>query len=176
MHTVATAIIMRHARALEQKPGEHDFDRVLAPRGIEEAHAIGRWLYEHQPRLGSVISSPAARARMTGVAVLAAWGACAPAITWEPALYLAELPVLIETLEYASAAPSAGPTLLIGHNPGLEELLEHLLSDKNNVSSFDLSMPTAAVFILEVRREEATIRRGSGIIRARMCPARLRGK
>ncbi len=172
MHTVATAIIMRHARALEQKPGEHDFDRVLAPRGIEEAHAIGRWLYEHQPRLGSVISSPAARARMTGVAVLAAWGACAPAITWEPALYLAELPVLIETLEYASA----GPTLLIGHNPGLEELLEHLLSDKNNVSGFDLSMPTAAVFILEVRREEATIRRGSGIIRAHNRPARLRGK
>ena len=172
MHTVATAIIMRHARALEQKPGEHDFDRVLAPRGIEEAHAIGRWLYEHEPRLGAVISSPAARARMTGVAVLAAWGARAPPITWEPALYLAELPVLIETLECASASP----TLLVGHNPGLEELLEHLLSAESNGSGFDLSMPTAAVYILEVRREEAVIRRGSGTIRARMCPARLGGR
>lgn len=165
----ATVIVMRHAKALEQRPGELDFDRPLAPRGIKEAAAMGRWLHAQTPELRVIVSSPALRAQMTSETVAAAWGATLPALDWKPALYLAELPALLEELELSRP----GPTLLVGHNPGLEELLEYLVPAVSGESGAS-RMPAAAIYIIGLRADKARITRGSGTIRAQMWPARLK--
>ena len=37
-------ILLRHAHAETGQPGQADADRVLSPRGVDEASAAGRWL------------------------------------------------------------------------------------------------------------------------------------
>lgn len=163
MQTVLTAFIMRHAEAVPQRPGERDFDRPLLARGADEASAMGRWLRTRMPGLAAVLSSPARRARMTTEAVLAAWDETPPPVTWSPALYLAELPVLVESLEQAEASP----ILLVGHNPGLEELVQYLFPGG------EIGMSTAALCALEVRTVDGRISRGAGTLQAHMRPDRL---
>jgi len=163
MQTVLTAFIMRHAEAVPQRPGERDFDRPLLARGADEAAAMGRWLHARAPGLAAALSSPALRARMTIEAVLAAWGETPPPVTWSPVLYLAELPALVESLEQAEA----GPMLLVGHNPGLEELVHYLHPGG------DMGMPTAAIYEIDVRSVDGRIPRGGGTLRTHMRPDRL---
>lgn len=163
------AYIMRHARALEQCLGESDFDRRLAAGGSEDALAMGQWLCRTQARPAKILSSPAVRARMTAEAVLAAWGKRPPAVEWNPGLYLAELATLSETL----AQNSASPVLLIGHNPGLEDLVSFLLPQGANRSEGGAGMPTAAVYVIEYLRDHAGLQQASGRLKARMTPAEL---
>lgn len=169
MPTPLTAFIMRHARAASPRPGERDFDRPLVASGLADAAAMGRWLHAQVPALSMLLSSPALRARMTADAMLAAWGASPPRVEWASTLYLAELPVLLETLEFAGT----GPILLLGHNPGLAELVEYLVPDAAERAHADSLMPTAAFYAIDVGIGAAGIRRGSGTLRGHMRPARL---
>lgn len=164
-----TAIIMRHAQAAEQRPTEPDFERPLVASGCEDAQSIGGWLRRSYPRPAKVLSSPALRARMTAEAVLGAWATAAPPIEWLPELYLAELPTLLDTL----ATVGTTPVLLIGHNPGLEDLVAYLLPRGDGSATRDTRMPTAGVSVIEVGVDGDGVRRGGGILRARSSPAEL---
>ncbi|MSQ68507.1 MAG: histidine phosphatase family protein [Gammaproteobacteria bacterium] len=138
-----TLIIMRHAKALAAGASGGDFTRPLAPRGRVDAARMGRWLYARYPDIDRVLVSPAQRTRETLAGVLAAWPDAAPTVIWDPSIYLAELSSLLR----AVAAHATGKVLVLGHNPGMEELLRQGLGEASAELACEL-MPTAAVYVL----------------------------
>lgn len=65
-----TLVVVRHAKAQPSHPlGDHA--RELAPRGVDDARALGRWLRQHDLLADLVLVSTAARARGTAEHVLA---------------------------------------------------------------------------------------------------------
>ena len=120
-------LILRHAHAEPAAPGTGDFERALSRVGEEEADAVGRWLAERSVGLDEVLSSPATRARQTAERVLAIAGG--PAIAFEPDVYEATPGTLIDLLDRSARG---GATLLVGHNPGLEQLVALLLEGRSD--------------------------------------------
>ena len=110
-------ILLRHAHADAAQPGQNDLDRPLSPEGLAEAEAAGRWLAEHDRKPDCVLCSPAVRTRQTLEAVLRETGYAPERI--EPAIYEATPGTLIDLVD---AHAGVGRLLLVGHNPGLEQL------------------------------------------------------
>jgi phosphohistidine phosphatase len=116
-------ILMRHANAV---PGDDDRARPLTPDGFAEAERMGRALGGLAARGFAPVHalvSPARRARETLAAVERALGALEAAE--DEALYLASAGRLLSRLQRLDA--SAMQVLVIGHNPGLADLVRELV-------------------------------------------------
>ena len=109
-------ILLRHAHAGSHTTGPDDRDRVLSEVGVQEARAAGAWLREQGLLPDRVLCSPAARTRET-LAVLGDLGVVE--VREEPSIYEAS-PGTLAAL--ADANRDAERLLLVGHNPGLEQL------------------------------------------------------
>lgn len=117
-------LLMRHASA---GPGEDDRARPLSPEGLVEAERMGRALEAlavHGFRPERALVSPARRTRETLAGVRTALAGLASAEEDE-ALYLASHGRLLTRLQRLPDATSQ--VLLVGHNPGLAELLDSLV-------------------------------------------------
>ena len=119
-------ILLRHAKS-DWDSSHDDFDRPLNTRGQHDAPRIGQWLREHGVIPDRVVSSPACRAAQTAQAVCAQLDYPVERIVWDKNLYLASRETLLEVL--AKQTKPAHCLLLIGHNPGLEQLLEYLAQE-----------------------------------------------
>lgn len=131
--------IMRHAKSSWSDPGMADFDRPLNHRGQTAAPRMGRRLDENDIRVDIILASTARRVRETMDRLESNWDHRAQVI-WEKQLYLASVPTLLEHLAALDTAWSR--VMLIGHNPGLSELVMHL-------ADYPIDMPTAAIVMLE---------------------------
>ena len=134
-----TLLLLRHAKSDWGDSSLRDFDRPLAPRGERDAPRIGKALGKRGILPDLIVSSPAARARATLEAVTQA-AKLANEIKYDEAVYgasSAELMKLIRRLPDRSAS-----TLLVGHNPGFEDLLGRLTGSHER-------MPTAALACIE---------------------------
>jgi phosphohistidine phosphatase SixA len=132
-------LLLRHAEAGSAGPGTRDIDRYLSPHGEAQARAAGTWLAGRLAAPHVVLCSPARRARMTFDAV----GECLalPMPRFLDAIYDATPGDLLTLLE--AHAADAGRTLLVGHNPGLEQLLA-LLTEGRSAQARGLSPATLA--------------------------------
>lgn len=162
-------IVMRHAKTELASPSGDDFSRALTPRGSADALAMGGWLHARYGDLAQVVSSTALRTRQTVAALAVAWGETPPPVRWDPALYLAELDTLLGVVE----AERQAATLLIGHNPGLEDLVRYLVRDVERNVGTPKIMPTSAVYVLELPSRRGRPAPGSAVLRAHMRPKRL---
>ena len=131
-------LLLRHAEALSSGPDAQDAERPLSAHGEGQARAVGEWLSGQGVRPDAVLSSPARRAQMTADAVCALLPDCPPRFL--PAIYNATPGELLATLE--AHASDAQRVLLVGHNPGLEQLLA-LLTEGRSASARGL--PPAAL-------------------------------
>jgi phosphohistidine phosphatase SixA len=120
-------LILRHAQAEPQSPGGSDFDRPLSARGARDADAVGAWLKARDVGVDRAVTSPALRARATAERVLKALGG--PTLEFEPGIYEAT-PGDLAALAEAALGP--GRTLLVGHNPGLEQLVALLTTGRSD--------------------------------------------
>lgn len=111
-------ILLRHAHAEPQMSGQDDIARVLSLRGEAEADTAGAWLKSHGLAPDRVLYSPAARARETCERVLAALGFAD--LRSDARIYEATPATLLRVLDDHA---DAGTLLLVGHNPGLENLV-----------------------------------------------------
>ncbi|MFC9796962.1 SixA phosphatase family protein [Streptomyces sp. NPDC127584] len=110
---------MRHAKSAWPE-GVADRDRPLGPRGLRDAPAAGRFLAESTGRPDLVVCSPARRAR--GTWELAAAELDGPVPTrLDPRVYGADATELLDVLH--GVPDEVGTLLVVGHNPGLEELV-----------------------------------------------------
>lgn len=145
--TVRELLLLRHGKSASPA-GTADFDRPLKSRGVEASGRIGNWLVEHDLVPDFVISSPAARAIATARLVCEAMKLDPDSIHEKRNIYLAELEALLTVVR--RLPDSAQRALIVGHNPGLEELLATL--SETVVSPYDDSgrMPTCALAVLRL--------------------------
>lgn len=114
-----TVHLLRHAKSSWKEEGLEDFDRPLGKRGRAAAVAIGAHLARESIVPDQILCSSARRTRETLDAIQAAAGAALPA-RFEKGLYLASAASLLRRLRRLNDTLSS--VMLIGHNPGLEQL------------------------------------------------------
>lgn len=145
-------LLLRHAKARREAPAGGDHARALAPRGRAAAAKIGDTLRTGDWLPDFVICSDAKRTVETLEIALAGLGH-RPEVVFEPRAYLADWPLLLELLR---AAPgSARNVMLVGHNPGMEQLAAALARPPKGTSERAAArhladkFPTAALAVLE---------------------------
>jgi phosphohistidine phosphatase len=141
--------LLRHAKSDWDDTAQRDFDRGLNERGRKGARLIGRHIREHGPQWDMVLASPAVRVTAT------LDGAALPQTPiYDQRLYLASYDTIIETIE-AHAASSTQPinsVLIVGHNPGLQDVLLELVAPAKENPLFReavVKFPTAAYAVLQ---------------------------
>lgn len=143
-----TLTLLRHAKSSWDDPVARDFDRPLNARGRKAAVTVGRHMRGERLSFDHVVASPAVRIVETVADVETGYGgALAPA--WDRRIYLASASSLLDVVhELPEGAESA---LLIGHNPGLEDLILLLIPDKAGDAlrdSVEEKFPTAALAVM----------------------------
>ena len=129
-------LLLRHARPSPNSPTGRDFDRTLTDVGREEARRVGQFLRQKEIEPEAIISSPAARASETADLVCEAAG-LSPQTRFDARIYEASLE---ELLQIASEAEDGVETLLlVGHNPGLAELIARLTGESAAMSPATLA-------------------------------------
>jgi phosphohistidine phosphatase len=140
-------ILFRHGKAEAESPSGEDFDRRLAVRGVEESALMAAHLADLGFTPDLVLVSPAARTRET-------WAAAEPHFPQARAQFDREL-YHADSGAIRHAAARAGATvrtvMVIGHNPGLQELAVRLLTEGHSpaslVSRATRQFPTAAAAV-----------------------------
>lgn len=140
-------ILFRHGKAEPESASGDDFDRRLAPRGLEESAEMAAHLADLGFAPDLVLVSPAARTRET-------WASCEPHFLKAKArvddeLYHADS----EAVRHAATRVGSmvGTVMVVGHNPGLQELTVRLLTEGSAPSSLiaraTRQFPTAAASV-----------------------------
>jgi len=138
-------ILLRHAHAEPADNGLADIDRPLSPHGLAEAEAAGRWLLEQRLVPDRVLCSPARRTRETLEAVLGLTGYVEQRL--EERIYDATPGALAALVDEHREVERL---LLVGHNPGLEQLVALMHSGQ---SGDYRGMPPASVAVLSLPKE-----------------------
>ncbi|MGX1542340.1 SixA phosphatase family protein [Streptomyces adustus] len=139
-------VVLRHAKSAWPE-GVSDHRRPLAPRGRRDAPAAGRALAEADFLPDLALCSPALRARQTWDLAAAEWGT-PPPVRYDPRLYGAGAPELLDVVR--ETPPEIETLLLVGHNPGLEELVLDLADDglDGALEEVRAKFPTSAIAVL----------------------------
>lgn len=112
--------LLRHAEAETAAASGHDQDRRLSPAGRTSCHDLQAWVRDHAgPWPGTILVSPARRALETAETALDRLNL--PAIEVESSIWNASAGDLLALIERSETRPQ--PLLLVGHNPGLENLV-----------------------------------------------------
>ena len=145
--------LFRHAKSDWQDPRARDFDRPLNDRGRKGAAVMGRHIRDHGAVWNRTISSPAIRCAETIEIACEAAGRPV-AVNWDRRIYLASSATLIDVLRETEGDPRS--VLMVGHNPGLEDLIFDLVPDDGTSPLRDLvevKFPTATFAVLELNIE-----------------------
>ncbi len=113
-----TLLLLRHGQA-ERFSDAGDKGRALTEHGAEYVAAVGQKLLEGYGCPGVIVASDAARAQQTAEIVAQAVGFRGE-IETAAAIYEATVADLLAVV--AGLPDSAACALLVGHNPGLEQL------------------------------------------------------
>jgi len=144
-----TVIVLRHAKSDWSDTALRDFDRGLNDRGYRAAAVMGRWAALNKLAFDAVIASPAVRVVETLRRFREAYGD-SPEPAFDMRIYLAAGTTIAEVLSEAPEEVSS--LLLVGHSPGLEELiLTAARHDRRSAlrDSVETKLPTAALAVLD---------------------------
>lgn len=155
-------MLLRHAKAERSQAGQSDRDRRLDDRGRREAPMIGAFMARQglYPDVAAV--SPAARTRETWDLIAPAL-ARAPTATVEDQLYDASPDDLLQVIR--ATAPTAKALLIVGHNPGLQDLAVGLVGSGERVPCDHLAegLPTCGLVVIEFTAQSwAQLRKHAG--------------
>ncbi len=143
-----TLIAVRHAKSSWEFDLD-DHDRPLSARGRRDADALGRLLAQRSLRPDLVLCSTAARTRETWDRAQAV-GASAGEVRLVRAIYNAWVPELVRLLRETPEEVST--LLLLGHAPGIPDLVEHICIRTNTTdwAQLDQKYPTSGVAVINV--------------------------
>ncbi len=143
-----TLTLLRHAKSGWDDPAMRDYDRGLNAKGKRAAALIGGYLRDSASVFDHVVASPAVRVVETLAQVESGYGrSLAP--TWDRRIYLASAVTLLDLIHEIPGA--TGRALLVGHNPGLEDLAMLLVPESEEPArcALDAKYPTATIAELE---------------------------
>jgi phosphohistidine phosphatase SixA len=118
-------ILLRHAHAVPAAIDGQDIERPLSGSGEQQARQAAQRLRADELLPELILTSPARRAAETARLLLLELALPATTMRVEPPLYMAEPAVLRSVISRCPA--EIRRLLLVGHNPGLSELLTELL-------------------------------------------------
>jgi phosphohistidine phosphatase len=167
---VKTLLLLRHAKSDRGDPSVPDHDRPLAPRGRDAAPRIAGWLEAQRLAPEHVRCSTARRTRETLDLIRPAIPGADVELDEE--IYLAPADTLLERVR---ALPDyAGTALLVGHNPGLQQLALDLLERSPSRRSLEGKFPTGAVAVVSLPVQRwAETDAGAGSLLAYVTPREL---
>ena len=131
--------LVRHGKSDWETGVENDFDRPLKDRGRKDSPLIGKFLATIGVVPDLLVSSPAARARQTAELLAPAMD-YGGEIRWEPSIYAASAGELMSVLR--QLPDQANHVLLVGHNPGFEDLAARLIGADAYGMASGLRLPT----------------------------------
>jgi phosphohistidine phosphatase len=135
-------ILLRHAHAESAAPGQDDADRPLSRTGQAEAEAAGQWLKANAYVPDRVVCSPARRTRETLEQVLAVVGYVEQ--RQDARIYQATSG---ELMAIADEHMECSRVLIVGHNPGFEQLAALLSSGQSGEFR---GMPAGGIAVLKL--------------------------
>jgi phosphohistidine phosphatase len=138
--------LLRHAKSSWEDPGLADHDRPLAPRGRRAAMLIAEHLRRERVAPALVLCSSARRTRETLERLAPALGEEMHAEI-ERELYAASERRLLERVQ--AVQDGVESVLLIGHNPGVEQLALRLAGGGQKLAAVRRKYPTGALATLE---------------------------
>jgi phosphohistidine phosphatase len=131
-----TLLVLRHAKSSRRDPALDDHERPLNKRGQRDALQMGELVRKHRLTPDIIISSDAVRARLSAEAVAEA-ARYEGEILLDQRLYIGSPAGILAVLRTVRET-KAGTVMIVGHNPGLEELVEQLTGEQHD-------LPTAAL-------------------------------
>src|SRR5579875_2967317 len=157
-----TLTLLRHAKSSWDDPVKRDFDRPLNPRGRRAARTVGREMRSLGLSFDRAVASPARRVIQTIEEVEQSFGQIAP--DYDERIYLASLATLVEMVH--ETPDSVAHLLLVGHNPGLEELALFLAGGEGPLrAEVEIKYPTGTLAEIEFSSEHwREIGQGDGTI------------
>lgn len=164
-----TLLLLRHAKSSWDTPGMPDYDRPLAARGERDAPKVGKAFRSSGVELDLIVSSTARRARETAEHFASAAGYSGP-IEYADEIYEASVSGLLGVVR--RLPDEADTALLVGHNPGFEDLLSVLCGRDGAPARF--RVPTATLACVELDGASwAGVGQGAGTLQWMIVPRLL---
>jgi phosphohistidine phosphatase len=162
-------ILLRHAKS-DWPDGVADADRPLAPRGKEAAPKMAAYLAAQGLIPDRVLVSPARRTQETWDLVKSVLGAVADETV--PQIYEAPVSRLLDVVQ--AIPDEAATVLMIGHNPGFQDLARLLSKPGEARRALSKKYPTAAIAVIDVSAESwAKVEAGEGTVERFVTPKSL---
>jgi phosphohistidine phosphatase len=167
-------LLLRHVKSSWDDASLPDSERPLAERGRRAAALVQHRLHAEQVAVDLVLCSPARRTRDTWDGVRAGVRS-EPEVRFVPTLYAAPARVLLDALH--GVDPRHRSVLLIGHNPGMEELAARLVGDGKPKALTRIAdgFPTGALATLRFDAAWAELGRADAYLASFVRPRDLSG-
>lgn len=139
-----TLTLLRHAKSDWGDPVARDFERPLNQRGRRAARTMGRAMRDEGLAFDRVVASPATRVIETIADIEDGYGTLMPPV-FDRRIYLASVATLLDMIH--ETHDGADRLLIVGHNPGLENLALLLTrgDDRPCRAQLALKYPTATL-------------------------------
>ena len=119
-----TLILMRHAKAEKHDVSLNDFNRHLLSKGVCDAKEAGQILFKQKGIIDKLVTSPAMRALETALIIRKKLGKKIKSWSIGQGVYASDAEELSKRI--ALTPRKINSLMLIGHNPGLDELVSLL--------------------------------------------------
>ena len=139
-----TLFLLRHAKSSGKDESLPDFERPLNRRGKRAAETLGQYLRANEIRVELILSSTAVMARETVERMVKA-AKLSTEVRYDQRIYGASVDRLAEVVSQIENARRV--VMVVGHNPGVEELLSFLTAKT-------VQVPTGALAKLSSRATE----------------------
>lgn len=162
-----TLYILRHAKSSWDNSDLSDFERPLNERGYGDAPLMGEILKERGFQPALILSSPAKRAEQTAALVRQS-AEISGETSFDERIYEASPARLLEVI--GEQNNQFDSILLVGHNPGLEGLINFLIGELH-------PMPTAALAVIDLEIENwSEINSVKGVLRTLIRPKEMKNE
>ena len=136
-----TLYLLRHAKSSWKDPSQADFERPLANRGRKACEIVARLIQDRGLEFDLLLCSTAIRARET-IDLVSKYAKLRTELRFDERIYEATVAQLVEII--SELENDRKSVLLVGHNPGFEDLL-HLFSGA------DQRFPTASLAKIKLK-------------------------
>ena len=127
-----TLYLLRHAKSSWDDAAQQDFERTLTNRGREACALLGEFIQEKRIDFDLVLVSTAVRTRET-IELVKERAKFRGEVRYDERIYEATVSQLLEIISQIDNDRES--VLLVGHNPGIEELLALLTGEQQRVTT-----------------------------------------
>jgi phosphohistidine phosphatase len=131
-----TLYLLRHAKSSWKDESQLDFERPLASRGRKACSVIAKFIQSEAIEFDLLLSSTAVRARET-IELIRQQAKLRSELRYDERIYEAPVTRLVEII--SEVENDRKVILLVGHNPGMEELIHTLTGEERQVSTASLA-------------------------------------